>query len=146
MTGNLISIVCIQATNIHALTFLAGSYIGSTLPDIDHDLPLRHRGQTHSLFAFFIIFFIYLYTQELIILGLSIGYFTHIFIDMFNGKGTEILWPVTDKNYHFLDMKYSGVGEKVIFNTSMILSIVIITYQVWGGWFAWLKFLLQLKL
>ena len=36
---------------ITASMFLAGVYIGSTLPDIDQQIPgLRHRGITHSIF------------------------------------------------------------------------------------------------
>lgn len=99
--------------------FLAGGVLGGMLPDIDHPASafgrrvwpvsmviseiFGHRGITHSLIAVAVISFVAGYSVSVLdwhpgysvpfILGLSIGYMSHLFCDWMTNTGVPLLWP-----------------------------------------------------
>jgi len=105
---------------------LVGGYIGGLLPDIDHPgskmgralYPIAwvvnklfgHRGATHSLIALLLTSVLFLtpsflmdglarilYTQFAI--GISVGFLSHILLDMSTKSGVPILSPFIRKSY-----------------------------------------------
>lgn len=140
-TGIIIS----QVFQIPIIEVAAGSIIGSTFADIDQTLKIfrrkifRHRGITHSIFvpSSLIIFvasiiFLNLGIPYWIFTGMAIGLFTHMFADLLNGKGVELLAPFSSKNYRILDLKYDGVGEKIIRALFVIAVLVYTGYNFYG--------------
>lgn len=106
--------------------FIVGSFIGSIIPDIDHpnshlgkklnifsigiNTLYGHRGLTHSpLFALilsiiliFLSSFFYgvpqlLYSQ--FVIGISVGYFSHLLLDSLTISGIPLLYPLSHKGY-----------------------------------------------
>jgi membrane-bound metal-dependent hydrolase YbcI (DUF457 family) len=123
------ALVTAQVTNIPPIELVCGALCTAMLPDIDHEYKsLRHRGQTHSI-IWTIMLLVCAYiapSGNYIILGGAIGWFSHIAIDLFNGKGIEIFYPLTDKNYRLADIKYNGRGEKWIRYIMMLTGVVSI--------------------
>lgn len=97
---------------ITASMFLAGVYIGSTLPDIDQQIPgLRHRGITHSIFFPLLLALIPygishypaqqvqvmgwypLASLTVLWIGIVFGVLTHILADFFSVQGISLLYP-----------------------------------------------------
>lgn len=93
---------------------MLGAIFGSQAPDIDTFLKLKnnasyirnHRGWTHSIPAIFlwpivISFFIHLFIPGSdflhLLLWTFIAVFLHVFVDIFNGYGTQALRPFTKK-------------------------------------------------
>jgi inner membrane protein len=100
--------------------FLAGGVLGSLLPDIDHPasalgrrvLPLSmmlaaifgHRGITHSLVAVVAMSLAAWYSLHGLdwhpgysvpfVLGLSVGYLSHLLTDWMTNTGVPLLWPM----------------------------------------------------
>ena len=112
-----------------AIPCLVAVTIGSLLPDIDNTdstlgkfnpfaKMLTHRGFFHSLVFVFIAGAIYskFYTN----FGLKeqafiIGMLSHIFIDMFNIQGVQILWPYKRFiRFPLIRIPVGGLLEKVI--------------------------------
>jgi len=93
---------------------MLGTLIGSQAPDIDTFLKLKsnasyirnHRGWTHSIPAIFlwpivISLFIHSFIPgsdfSHLLLWTFIAVFLHVFVDIFNGYGTQALRPITKK-------------------------------------------------
>ena len=83
--------------------FYGGVVIGSLLPDIDHEnavagsiIPawkiFRHGKQTHTVIALLLIVALYLYFRTDFLLGLSVGYATHLIGDELNGNNLKYLF------------------------------------------------------
>ncbi len=99
--------------NIWCITIVALFF--SIFPDIDHPRSyigykfkiisyllfyfFKHRTITHSLFFLFIIFNIIIYLNFFfildlnIIIGIYVGYISHILADMITNRGIYFLWP-----------------------------------------------------
>lgn len=117
--------ICTQPIEI-----LAGAIITSKLPDIDQKLPLlRHRGQTHSIICPILLYIASGYYSRSLLLGMAIGWISHIIIDLFNGKGIEILYPLSKQNYRIMDIKYNGIIENVLLVLMCVGIIFIIISQ-----------------
>lgn len=74
-----------------------GALIGSTLPDIDQKLGATHRGITHTIW---IVGLLSLFTSRqtnpylfTLCLGLTLGYFFHLFGDAFSKAGVAWCYP-----------------------------------------------------
>lgn len=97
-----------------ATSVMIGTVVGSQAPDIDTVLKLKnnavyirnHRGITHSIPAVFlwplgIVAVIYPFFPEANLFHLwlwtFIAVFLHVFVDIFNGYGTQALRPFTTK-------------------------------------------------
>lgn len=97
-----------------ASSIMVGTIIGSQIPDIDTVLKLKnnavyirnHRGITHSipavlLWPLIILLGIYPFYPEANLLHLwmwtFLAVFIHVFVDIFNGYGTQALRPFSSK-------------------------------------------------
>lgn len=116
---------------IVAGTIMAGSIIGSLLPDIDHKnstiskkhkilswfirLVCDHRGITHAplVQAVLIMSLLYLgrdasnivgYAYIGFVVGLGIGIFNHLFLDLLTVSGIPLLYPFTKKKIHLMTL------------------------------------------
>lgn len=72
-----------------------------------------HRGFIHS--PFFCIAIAFILKQKCIIpyvwLAFAVGYGSHIFLDLFNGPGIPLLYPLSKKRYHFAKIKTKDKSE-----------------------------------
>ncbi len=102
--------------NIDLWHTISSSFISCLLPDLDHPKSLiglklkyinflwfffGHRKFTHSLFGFIIFLFLLLKLNLIyfnfnldIIIGMLLGYFSHILADMLTINGINFLWPI----------------------------------------------------
>ena len=137
---------------LYSTLLIGGSYIGSTLPDIDHpnsrigrhfkivNRLCGHRGLIHSplftlILSFFLLFIgMYLegYTKliyAMFAIGLIIGYISHIFIDSLTKSGVPLFYPVSRKMYGLKLFKTSKhellVSFLTIFITYCLLNYVL---------------------
>ena len=95
------------------LIFIAGTLVGSLLPDIDHPkatlskiIPLyllhklfkkytrifKHGGITHTILVNLLIFGWYWWSGNILFFGLAVGFASHIYIDHINGNKLGMLW------------------------------------------------------
>jgi membrane-bound metal-dependent hydrolase YbcI (DUF457 family) len=51
---------------------------------------------------------------------MAVGWLSHVLIDLLNGKGCELFWPLSDANFRLADIKYDGRGEGIIFVLAVI--------------------------
>lgn len=102
--------------NPDLIKFYLAVILGTLLPDIDHanskigrKLPIinkllrlfgiKHRGLTHSIIGvvLVVLFFHQLHIKgwigELVLLGLIIGYISHLMADMLNPQGIPLFFP-----------------------------------------------------
>lgn len=104
----------VAGSAVTATSVMIGTVVGSQAPDIDTVLKLKnnavyirnHRGITHSIPAVFlwplgIVAVIYPFFPEANLFHLwlwtFIAVFLHVFVDIFNGYGTQALRPFTTK-------------------------------------------------
>lgn len=137
------SIITLPENNklIVAPILIAGAVVGSLLPDLDHsksflggrlkiiskpiNLIFGHRGITHSL-SFWItaIITLLLYgknyvsdgsydTYLLLIMGIGIGGFSHLFLDSLTKLGIPIFYPFSKYRLSLMSFTTGGIGEKV---------------------------------
>lgn len=114
--------------------------IGAILPDIDHPkgwlsqkIPLLHypfkvfghRGATHSLLAALIIFGVMgaIFGGSVITMGITIGYVSHILLDLLNPRGVPLFYPITKEKYKIARIHTGEWGEYVV-GGLLIASIV----------------------
>jgi membrane-bound metal-dependent hydrolase YbcI (DUF457 family) len=81
------------------LELAAAAWAGSTLPDADLALHLRHRGITHSALACAAVTWLAL---TLGVAGLAIGYVSHVVADACTPAGVRALAPVSRRAVHLL--------------------------------------------
>lgn len=139
--------------------YLAGASIGAILPDVDtrtstiskkHKvgsffirLFLTHRGFTHSLLAYSLLSVI-LFTLSLIlpiplgmdnamIVGIMVGYGSHILLDALNPKGVPLFYPYK-KMYSVGNIDTGGLTELVIRLGIYVLNVYLICGKILGGY------------
>lgn len=123
------ALILSQTMDTPIIDTVCGALCTAMLPDIDQDVKyLRHRGQTHSFIWPMILYMISrcVVYGKYIVLGMAVGWLSHVIIDLFNGKGCESLWPLTDKNYRVADIKYNGIGERVIFVLTCVGIVILL--------------------
>ncbi|MGL4737307.1 MAG: metal-dependent hydrolase [Cellulosilyticaceae bacterium] len=118
--------------------------VGSILPDIDHprswlsqQIPVLHypfkifghRGATHSLLAAAIVFFIMgaIFGGSVITTGITIGYVSHILLDMLNPRGVPLIYPITKEKYKIARIHTGEWGEYVV---ASILIVRIVCFLI----------------
>lgn len=97
----------------------------------------KHRGLMHTLVVPVIFAVLYNVTKyplwQYVILGLLIGYCSHLFADMCTVEGCPILWPLTKKNIRILKLQTKDnactVAAWIIFFAVIGLSYVIVNNQ-----------------
>ena len=103
--------------------------IGSILPDADHKnsiisniLPLylitKHRGILHSIFIPLLLL--------PLSLPLSIGYLSHLVLDMMTTSGIKPLYPLYKKKFSIGLCTTGSTMEKII-NAIMLISLIYLT-------------------
>jgi membrane-bound metal-dependent hydrolase YbcI (DUF457 family) len=97
-----LALVTAQATDLDTAATLglaAAAWVGSTLPDADLALHLRHRGITHSVAACLAVTWLAVLTG---FLGLAIGYVSHVVADACTPAGVRALAPFSRRPVHLL--------------------------------------------
>lgn len=117
--------------------FVAGVTLGSILPDIDHPKSFignhsfglgkiinkryGHRGMTHSLITWLILFIILmLFVPNSFTLGVSLGYLLHIKEDFFSISGVPLFLPFDHKRRMIPLYKTAGKFEKYIYFAALL--------------------------
>lgn len=101
--------------NLNLIETYSGCFLGSLLPDIDHKksmlgsiihLPVKHRTFTHSLLFLLIVTLLSIQLSQSFALGLSMGVFSHMFLDMIgkHSPGICLLYP-SKKKFRFFRIK-----------------------------------------
>jgi len=74
---------------------VAGTLLVSRLPDVDINLPIRHRAFTHSLVMVgLLVLFIQIVLPPYLGLGVGLGYISHIAADILTVGGVRLFWPL----------------------------------------------------
>ena len=132
---------------------IAASVFGSLLPDIDHPtskmgrkIPLlpklmKHRGITHSLLFVGLVYLVlvtligkYSETQYPELYMMIPGMLSHIFLDMLNRHGVQLLFPFSDKiKIPVIKIKTGGAMEWLVFFFLLGISVVgwTVPREVW---------------
>jgi len=133
-------LLAILLENLHIASFsgvqIVACLIGSTIPDIDSEysyigrkspilpavirtLGLRHRTATHSLLAIAIAGALSYSIDSLsswsITLAFTLGYASHIIADLLNDAGVALLYPISTKRYHVLNIRTKSFAESLFF-------------------------------
>lgn len=94
-----------------------------------------HRKFTHSFFGLMSLCGICLYTLfsysgiiRYLVLGMIIGYGTHILADSFSNHGIELLWPLYEKNFGFRLIRTGKMSEHIFLAVSSILIYVLFNH------------------
>ena len=140
--GVTFGLVTLFFRNVDPIIFMAGSLIGSQVPDLDHKkstvsayVPLiddvivnsskavrkfkikklkgifSHRGFTHSLIPVIALGVFNSMFKLDILLGLLIGYISHLFMDMLTKDGIPLFLPLSLKKFNLLRIKTGGKLE-----------------------------------
>lgn len=143
-------------TLIAVAPMLIGGYIGGLLPDIDHPgskmgralYPIAwvinklfgHRGATHSLIALFLTSVLFLmpsfliegfakvlYTQFAI--GISVGFLSHILLDMTTKSGVPILYPFVRKSYRIARLT-TGKHDMLVAVIAVLITAATVYFTI----------------
>ena len=94
---------------------------------------LKHRGLMHTLvlpaLMFGAGFLVTEPTFRILLMGVNIGYITHILADMMTVHGCPVLYPLTKKNIRLANVKTGTPGEYV---AGLVLSAVVAVIFVFG--------------
>lgn len=127
-----------------AFAILGGSVIGALLPDLDHTQSkisrsnvgtsiiaelvsslTKHRGILHTPIFLAVLAILTVsicsaapaqFSGELrrIIVGMMIGYLSHLILDTLNPGGIMWLYPLSKKHYHIAQIKTGKLGEVLV--------------------------------
>lgn len=67
-----------------------------------------------------------------LILGFFLGYFSHIYIDLFNYKGCPVFWPIFPNRMHITCVT-TGSGQEPVFMGIAVIMLVVHSILVLGG-------------
>lgn len=97
---------------------LAGSLLGSVLPDFDLKLGIPHRGITHWLIWPALVYWL---LPHPIAFGLAIGWAAHLLADCLTVEGLRPLWPLP---FHFRGfVRTSGLSETLV--VPLVLGLIL---------------------
>jgi inner membrane protein len=139
--------------------FIAGSVIGSLIPDIDHrgsylgrrakllSVPIHllvgHRGITHTPLMLMAIVSLLLFVSKTFLsgtdslvfsymtLGIGTGIASHIFLDSLTKGGVPLLYPFSSKKISLLPLKTGSFSEKIV---ALVMSIGTIWFVLEKHW------------
>ena len=94
--GTLSGLFILSNPYITFINFIAVMF-SSTLPDIDIDLGIKHRGLTHSVLFGVILSVIIFNIYPPLIRPFIIGFGLHILADSFTNTGVQLLYPIESK-------------------------------------------------
>lgn len=134
------------STYVTAGLMIVGGAIGGVLPDIDHPTskvgkrvkPISvminklfgHRGFTHTILALLLFTYgLFLISTMLpviikgyylaITIGLSVGYLSHILIDLLTISGLPLLYPISNKTFRLAKL-HTGRDDPFVILFSLI--------------------------
>ena len=102
------------------------SWLGRKLKPVSNIISFifGHRGMMHSLLFMVVITTVgYLYLRSYW-MGIAIGFFSHLVLDMMNVMGVRLLWPLDFKVRGFL--RANGLFEKLFFILLIIIAVGLI--------------------
>lgn len=102
----------------------SSSKIGRMVPIISNHIP--HRGITHSIYVIIACIYGILYTQNNLIIALSIGIICHIIADLFSADGLD-LFLTHRKIYMPIHYKVDGKVETVL----RLMAWIILFYYIY---------------
>lgn len=109
-TGLVCSLPFITMQNVGLISM---AIIGAILPDVDLKLKMKHRSITHSIVGYLALSY-GLFTRDYEIgLFFSIGYLTHLLLDMLTVKGIKLFYPLK-KNIGLKLFKTDGALDHAI--------------------------------
>lgn len=138
---------------IGVASVMAGAFLGSVLPDIDHKNSfigrrlkvisfalhhtVGHRGLTHSpLFIIALSTILSLFVLQLsgftklisflFVLGLFFGMLSHLIMDSLTKGGIPLLYPFSKKHYSIGKFKTGGIGEYIASFACILVIIMIL--------------------
>ena len=123
-----------------AFLLILGAIFGASYPDIDRNLPIRHRGFTHTVWMLFILIGIYKWLEFMnlggvqathaIILpyafGFIVGYCSHLIADAFSTSGIAWFYPLQQ-------YKDCGNGASVVKGNRFIFQPIYKVGQTFFG-------------
>lgn len=129
--GSIIHLTALQMTGIEMIGYYGCTIVGSLLPDIDHPKSFisrhtlgfhylfkkcKHRGFTHSLLAVMIlgISLCGMFGMNRAVLGVGIGYISHLLLDMLNPRGVPLGYPITKIKCRIGNIKTGENGEYIV--------------------------------
>lgn len=129
--------------NIYPLIGALTAGTAATLPDYDMKIAngRLHRGPTHSLVALALVGYIYVsfsaalttgvFSSILLSLmfGVFVGYASHIYADLHNGKGVALFWPLPFK-VHVMQIS-TGTWQEFAWAGGMV--VVALSQVIIGG-------------
>ncbi len=100
--------------------------IGSTIPDIDSKIGLKHRTITHSVLALVVstIFLYLVYPRVAMVWGIS--YLSHLILDVLTVTGAPLMYPFIKKKYGIKLDKTGGDIELFILLLLIYWAVFII--------------------
>lgn len=113
---------------------------GALLPDIDHPysalgkfihLPIKHRTWTHAIWLPLIFAVIGIWYRFM--MWLAIGYFVHLFWDMFSKSGLMWFYPCKAKTR--IGLYHTGESSEYIIDGIMLAIFLIYTFIVMNNVF-----------
>ena len=88
-------------------------------------VPQKHRGFTHSFLALIIYSIPILLIYQPLLMAYIIGFFSHLFIDILNKKGEQLLFPL--RWNICLHLCYAnGIVSKVLMWCGIVAAILLI--------------------
>ena len=99
-----------------------------------------HRGVTHSVLIWFILFVIAYSIGNAFNLiaplfwginGFFFGVATHLILDMLNKRGIPVLAPLSYLSFHFLKIRTGSVGEKLFSITLTLLLLGFMCFNIY---------------
>jgi inner membrane protein len=127
--------------NINLTDYIIGLIVGALLPDADHEktwagkiIPLwriwKHRTVTHSIFSFMVpVLLVKLFPSLFYLwLGLFIGLFGHIVVDMLTPAGCPLLYPLNKTKFRFAQIDTGSLKEDMIMAAVMVITV----YKFYG--------------
>ena len=146
-------------TRVSEVAFvIAAAAVGSLLPDIDHPQSMmatsnrttrtvssvvssvtQHRGFTHTLAFSVLMWFLAMRLaahldaiSNYVVMSLTIGLFSHLFLDTLNEKGVMWFWPVYRKHIHVMKIRTGSSVEgllRLIINLAATVGIGMILVE-----------------
>ncbi len=107
--------------------------IASTAPDIDRFFPGMHRKITHSLIAIAaVLFFAFQYAPELA-LAFTIGYTSHILLDMLTIAGVPLLYPIPIRFKIPLTSTGTFFDRIIVRYSATAIALFVIVKNLWSS-------------
>lgn len=105
-------------------------FLGAILPDIDHEysmlgryihLPIEHRTWTHAIWLPIIFAVIGIWYRFMT--WLAVGYFLHLFWDMFSASGIQWFYPAKPKAK--IKLYHTGKASEYIVDATVLFLMII---------------------